>query len=116
MQLTIILLVVGLSFGSVFNLRATFIIIPSLLVLSLSPSLPFHNRYRTTKDITLPFRVIPLVREASRQHMEIKVVLKSLFKPSLNAQHVEVLLPLVASCACVKHNILLVAISQSNSN
>ena len=47
-------------------------------------------RYRTTNDITLPFRVIPLVRETSRQHMEIKVVLKSLFKPSLNAQHVEV--------------------------
>lgn len=51
---------------------------------------PFFSRYRTTNDITLPFRVIPLVREASRQHMEIKVVLKSLFKPTLNAQHVEV--------------------------
>lgn len=51
----------------------------------------FIYRYRTTNDITLPFRVIPLVREASRQHMEIKVVLKSLFKPTLNAQHVEVI-------------------------
>lgn len=57
---------------------------------------PFYSiilifvRYRTTNDITLPFRVIPLVRESSKQHMEIKVVLKSLFKLSLNAQHVEV--------------------------
>ena len=30
-------------------------------------------RYRTTKDITLPFRVIPLVRLSSQNHMEIKV-------------------------------------------
>ena len=34
----------------------------------------FHpNRYRTTKDITLPFRCIPLVREPSSTQMEIKV-------------------------------------------
>ena len=31
------------------------------------------SRYRTTKDITLPFRVIPLVRLSSQNHMEIKV-------------------------------------------
>jgi AP-2 complex subunit mu-1 len=59
-------------------------------------------RYRTTNDITLPFRVIPLVREASRQHMEIKVVLKSLFKPSLLAQHVEVKIPTPPNTAGVK--------------
>ncbi|XP_019857611.1 PREDICTED: AP-2 complex subunit mu-like [Amphimedon queenslandica] len=59
-------------------------------------------RYRTTNDITLPFRVIPLVREASRQHMEIKVVLKSLFKPTLNAQHVEVKIPTPPNTAGVK--------------
>lgn len=59
-------------------------------VIVLDLIFPFFSRYRTTNDITLPFRVIPLVREASRQHMEIKVVLKSLFKPTLNAQHVEV--------------------------
>lgn len=59
-------------------------------------------RYRTTNDITLPFRVIPLVRETSRQHMEIKVVLKSLFKPSLNAQHVEIKIPTPPNTAGVK--------------
>lgn len=30
-------------------------------------------RYRTTKDISLPFRVIPLVREVGRTKMEVKV-------------------------------------------
>ena len=47
-------------------------------------------RYRTTKDISLPFRVIPLVREVGKSKMEVKVVVKSNFKPSLLAQKVEV--------------------------
>lgn len=50
-------------------------------------------KYRTTKDISLPFRVIPLVREVGRQRMEVKVVVKSNFKPSLLAQRVEVRIP-----------------------
>lgn len=50
-------------------------------------------RYRTTKDISLPFRVIPLVREIGRTKMEVKVVVKSNFKPSLLAQKVEVRIP-----------------------
>uniref|UniRef100_A0A183DCB1 MHD domain-containing protein n=1 Tax=Gongylonema pulchrum TaxID=637853 RepID=A0A183DCB1_9BILA len=33
-------------------------------------------RYRTTKDIQLPFRVIPLVRETSRNKMEVANLLK----------------------------------------
>lgn len=48
------------------------------------------GRYRTTKDISLPFRVIPLVREVGKSKMEVKVVVKSNFKPSLLAQKVEV--------------------------
>ena len=59
-------------------------------------------RYRTTKDITLPFRVIPLVRETSRTHMEIKVVLKSLFKGLVDAQKVEVTIPTPANTSGVK--------------
>ena len=47
-------------------------------------------RYRTTKDISLPFRVIPLVRESSRTHLEMKVVIKSLFQATIVAQKVEV--------------------------
>lgn len=49
--------------------------------------------YRTTKDISLPFRVIPLVREVGRTKMEVKVVLKSNFKPSLLGQKIEVKIP-----------------------
>lgn len=50
-------------------------------------------RYRTTKDISLPFRVIPLVREVGRTKMEVKVVVKSNFKPSLLAQKIEIRIP-----------------------
>ncbi|CAJ0580256.1 unnamed protein product, partial [Mesorhabditis spiculigera] len=46
-------------------------------------------RYRTTKDIQLPFHVIPLFSETSRNMMEVKVVLESNFKPSLLAQKIE---------------------------
>jgi len=50
-------------------------------------------RYRTTKDISLPFRVIPLVREVGRTKLEVKVVIKSNFKHSLLAQKIEVRIP-----------------------
>lgn len=48
------------------------------------------TRYRTTKDISLPFRVIPLVREVGRSRMEVKVVIKSNFKQSILGQKIEV--------------------------
>ena len=50
-------------------------------------------RYRTTKDISLPFRVIPLVREVGRTKLEVKVVVKSSFKQSLLAQKLEIRIP-----------------------
>jgi AP-2 complex subunit mu-1 len=50
-------------------------------------------RYRTTKEISLPFRVIPLVREMGKQKMEVKIVVKSNFKPNLLAQKVQVRIP-----------------------
>jgi len=50
-------------------------------------------RYRTTKDISLPFRVIPLVREVGRSKLEVKVVVKSSFKPNLLAQKLEIRIP-----------------------
>lgn len=59
-------------------------------------------RYRTTKDITLPFRVIPLVRLSSQNHMEIKVTLKSLFRGSLTAQKVEVRIPIPPNTSGVR--------------
>merc|ERR1712190_220172 len=50
-------------------------------------------RYRTTKDISLPFRVIPLVKEVGRTKLEVKVVIKTNFKQSLLAQKIEVRIP-----------------------
>ncbi|XP_064384823.1 AP-2 complex subunit mu-like [Halichondria panicea] len=63
-------------------------------------------KYRTTKDITLPFRVIPLVREPSRTQMEIKIVLKSLFKAQLSAQKIEVRIPVPPNTSGVRINTL----------
>ena len=57
----------------------------------------FVIRYRTTKDISLPFRVIPLVREVGRTRMEVKVVIKSNFKQSILGQKIEVLLLYIES-------------------
>ncbi|CAL8082843.1 unnamed protein product [Calicophoron daubneyi] len=50
-------------------------------------------RYRTTKEISLPFRVIPLVRELGKTKMDVKVVVKANFRPSLFAQKIEVRIP-----------------------
>lgn len=66
-----------------------FLALPLLLLIFEKWWLPYY-RYRTTKDISLPFRVIPLVREVGRTKMEVKVVIKSNFKPSLLAQKIEV--------------------------
>ena len=60
------------------------------LPLSIDRVFGVSFRYRTTKDIILPFRVIPLVREVGRAKLEVKVVIKSNFKPSLLAQKIEV--------------------------
>lgn len=62
----------------------------------------FCCRYRTTKDISLPFRVIPLVREVGRTKMEVKAVLKSNFKPSLLGQKIEVRVPTPLNTAGVQ--------------
>ena len=96
-------------------------------------------RYRTTKvssrlscvfnlifkkkDISLPFRIIPLVREIGKQKLEIKIVLKesaysyksinfkrknvkqykkSNFKPSLLGQKIEVRIPTPKNTAAVQ--------------
>jgi AP-2 complex subunit mu-1 len=63
-------------------------------------------RYRTTKDIILPMRVIPLVRETSRTHMDIKVVVKSTFSPLIQAQKVEVHIPVPPNTSDVKLHFL----------
>ncbi|KAM7445307.1 AP-2 complex subunit mu [Porites harrisoni] len=59
-------------------------------------------KYRTTKDISLPFRVIPLVREVGRTRMEVKVVIKSNFKQSILGQKIEVKIPTPPTTAGVQ--------------
>merc|ERR1719188_1077074 len=58
-------------------------------------------RYRTTKDISLPFRVIPLVKEVSKTKMEIKVIVKSTFKPQLMSSKTEIRIPMPPSTSDV---------------
>jgi len=58
-------------------------------------------RYRTTKDISLPFRVIPLVKEISKTKMEIKVIVKSTFKPQLMSSKTEIRIPMPPSTSDV---------------
>ncbi|KAI3384984.1 hypothetical protein SNEBB_005160 [Seison nebaliae] len=58
-------------------------------------------RYRSTKDISLPFRVIPLVRENGRTKLEVKCVVKSTFKPTVIGQKIEVRIPTPPNtCGC----------------
>ena len=59
-------------------------------------------RYRTTKEITLPFRIIPLVRETVKNHMEIRVIIKAMFKATLQAQSIEVRIPIPPNTSDVK--------------
>ena len=46
--------------------------------------------------------MIPLVREINRQKLEIKIVLKSNFKPSLLGQKIEVRIPTPKNTAAVQ--------------
>jgi len=62
-------------------------------------------RYRTTKDISLPFRVIPLVREISKTKMDIKVIVKSTFRPQLMSSKTEVRIPMPPSTSEVTPNV-----------
>ncbi|MBN3289309.1 AP2MA protein, partial [Polypterus senegalus] len=50
-------------------------------------------RYRTSLNVILPFRLIPWVREVDRTKVEIRVIIKCNFRPSLRAQKVEIRIP-----------------------
>lgn len=80
-------------------------LVSALLIYTVS-SHAISCRYRTTKDIILPFRVIPLVREVGRTKLEVKVVIKSNFKPSLLAQKIEVscFFMLLSTCSVLLRN------------
>lgn len=50
-------------------------------------------RYRMTKDVMLPFRVIPLIREIGRTRLDMKITLKTNFKQSLSGQRIKIKIP-----------------------
>lgn len=59
-------------------------------------------RYRTTKDINLPFRVIPLLREIGKTNVDLQLVIKANFRPNLFAQKIEVRIPTPANTSGVQ--------------
>jgi len=59
-------------------------------------------KYRTTKDVFLPFKVIPMVREISRQKMEVRIVVKSTFAAGLFGQKIEIKIPTPKNTASVQ--------------
>ncbi len=53
----------------------------------------FCDRYRTTENITSPFRVISNVTEVSRNRIEADVTVKSTFESKLNGANVIIKIP-----------------------
>ncbi|KER26617.1 hypothetical protein T265_06188 [Opisthorchis viverrini] len=49
--------------------------------------------FLSMQEISLPFRVIPLVRELGKTSMDVQVVVKANFRPNLFAQKIEVRIP-----------------------
>lgn len=58
-------------------------------------------KYRTTENITLPFRVFPIVQERSKTRIEIKVTVKSTFKREMFGTNVKVKIPVPKNTAVV---------------
>jgi len=50
-------------------------------------------KYRTTENINLPFKIIPIVREISRSRIEAKVAIKSNFHAEMFGSAVKVVVP-----------------------
>ncbi|KAJ2161437.1 clathrin associated protein complex medium subunit [Coemansia sp. RSA 552] len=50
-------------------------------------------RYRTTENINLPFKVLPVVRELGRSCVEYEVLVKSNFSSKLAATHMSLVIP-----------------------
>jgi AP-2 complex subunit mu-1 len=59
-------------------------------------------RYRISQNINVPFRIFPLVKELGRTRLEIKVTVKSTFSPQVQAQMVEMIIPVPSTTATCK--------------
>jgi len=60
------------------------------------------NRYRTTENINMPFRVQPVVNEVSKSRVEYKISVRSLFSNKLFAQNVVIKIPTPLNTANTK--------------
>lgn len=59
-------------------------------------------KYRTTENINLPFRLLPIVREVAQSRVEYTLSIKANFSPNLFATGVLVKLPTPKSAATAK--------------
>jgi len=59
-------------------------------------------KYRTTENVTVPFRVLPIVKEHSRTRIEIKVTVKSNFKDNIFGTKVKIQIPVPKNTATCK--------------
>jgi AP-2 complex subunit mu-1 len=62
-------------------------------------------KYRVTDDITLPFKVMPLIREIGRSRIEITVKLRACYAPSIAATSVIVRIPVPGHTARATVNV-----------
>jgi len=51
-------------------------------------------KYRCDENISLPFRVIPVINELGRTRLEVKVAVKSAFNDKLFALNVVIIIPM----------------------
>ncbi len=61
-------------------------------------------RYRTTENISIPFKVRAIVNEVSQNKVEFKVSVKSNFSSKIYAQHIVIKIPTPLNTASTKIN------------
>mgnify|MGYP002718823601 CR=1 FL=1 len=60
------------------------------------------DRYRSTSNINLPFRVQPIVEEIGKSRVEYTVHVRSMFPPKLSANNVVIKIPTPLNAASVE--------------
>jgi hypothetical protein len=62
-------------------------------ILRPAPTPPPPLRYRSTEGISVPFKVMPVIKELGRTRLEANVAVRALFGPKMFALGVAVLVP-----------------------
>lgn len=63
-------------------------------------------RYRTTENVNLPFRVLPVVNEIGKTRVEYKINVRANFSPKLYANNVVLRIPTPLNAAKVDVKVL----------